>query len=92
MSKRPNLGQVSSSAREKIFEAKTAGHFENTRELFEDYARYLDFDLDFQDFASELLTFPETTPLPTAVFFLRQMKSKSSAASPYANGTRPSVR
>ena len=54
MSERLNLEQVSSSAHEKIFEAKTAEHFERTRELFEDYARSLDFDLGFQDFAVEL--------------------------------------
>ena len=58
MSEKRNLEQVSFSAHEKIFEAKTAEHFERTRELFEDYARSLDFDLGFQDFAVELKNVP----------------------------------
>jgi len=70
MSERTNLEQVSSSAGEKIFEAKTAGHFENTRELFEDYARYLDFDLDFQDFASELTNLPGDYAAPHGCILL----------------------
>ncbi len=70
MSERTNLEQVSSSAREKIFEAKTAGHFENTRELFEDYARSLDFDLDFQDLASELTNPPGDYTAPHGCILL----------------------
>ena len=58
MSEKLNLEQVSSGAREKIFEAETTEHFKSTRELFENYARSLHFDLGFQDFAVELKNLP----------------------------------
>jgi len=70
MSERLNLEQVSSSAHEKIFEAKTAEHFERTRELFEDYARSLDFDLGFQDFAVELKNLPGDYAAPHGCILL----------------------
>jgi len=70
MSERPNHEQVSSGAREKIFEAKTAEHFERTRELFEEYARSLHFDLGFQGFASELINLPADYAAPHGCILL----------------------
>jgi len=70
MSEKLNLEQVPFSAHEKIFEAKTAEHFERTRELFEDYARSLDFDLGFQDFATELINLPADYAAPHGCILL----------------------
>ena len=58
MSEAPNPKEPSSSANTKIFEAGTTEHFASARELFEEYARSLDFDLGFQDFTSELTNLP----------------------------------
>jgi GNAT superfamily N-acetyltransferase len=76
MSERPNHEQVPFSAHEKIFEAKTAEHFERTRELFEDYARSLDFDLGFQDFAVELKNLPGDYAAPHGCILLATQEER----------------
>jgi len=70
MSEKLNLEQVSSGAREKIFEAETTEHFKSTRELFENYARSLHFDLGFQDFAVELKNLPGDYAAPHGCILL----------------------
>jgi GNAT superfamily N-acetyltransferase/uncharacterized HAD superfamily protein len=42
----------------QIIEAESPADIDAARELFEAYARALDFDLDFQNFAAELKTLP----------------------------------
>jgi len=42
----------------EIFEAKTSEDIKSARDLFEQYARSLDFDLRFLDFAAELRNLP----------------------------------
>jgi ribosomal protein S18 acetylase RimI-like enzyme len=41
-----------------FLEAKTPDHLKSARDLFEEYARSLGFDLGFQDFAAELQNLP----------------------------------
>jgi GNAT superfamily N-acetyltransferase len=70
MSEGPNLREPSSCANGKIFEAETTEHFASARELFEEYARSLDFDLGFQDFTQELTNLPGAYAPPDGCILL----------------------
>ncbi|HEY1269725.1 MAG TPA: GNAT family N-acetyltransferase [Candidatus Binatia bacterium] len=52
------IAEIVAGGNSRIIEAETPDDSDAARGLFEDYARSLDFDLDFQDFAAELKTLP----------------------------------
>ncbi|HEY3304145.1 MAG TPA: GNAT family N-acetyltransferase [Candidatus Binatia bacterium] len=54
----------------EIFEATTRNDFQSARDLFEQYAKSLGFDLGFQDFAAELQNLPGEYALPNGCIVL----------------------
>ena len=60
-----------------IIEARSPADIEAARGLFEDYARSLDFDLDFQDFAAELETLPGGYAPPGGCILLAREAGRS---------------
>ncbi len=56
-----------------IFEAETPDHIKSARDLFEQYAASLGFDLGFQDFAAELKNLPgDYAPPHGCILFVKQ--------------------
>ena len=59
-----------------IFEAETPDHIESARDLFEQYAASLGFDLGFQDFAAELQNLPGEYAPPHGCILLAKSNEK----------------
>jgi len=59
-----------------IFEAETPDHIKSARDLFEQYARSLGFDLAFQDFAAELQNLPGEYAQPRGCTLLAKQKER----------------
>jgi ribosomal protein S18 acetylase RimI-like enzyme len=59
-----------------IFEAETPDHIKSARDLFEQYAASLGFDLGFQDFAAELQNLPGEYAQPHGCILLANQKER----------------
>mgnify|MGYP006889798176 CR=1 FL=1 len=56
----------------RIIHAQTGDHYRRTRELFEQYADALSFDLEFQGFRRELTTLPGAYAPPKGCILLAE--------------------
>jgi ribosomal protein S18 acetylase RimI-like enzyme len=56
----------------RIIHAQTGNHYRRTRELFEQYADALSFDLEFQGFRRELTTLPGAYAPPKGCILLAE--------------------
>jgi ribosomal protein S18 acetylase RimI-like enzyme len=60
-----------------IFEAETPDHIKSARDLFEQYAASLGFDLGFQDFAAELKNLPGDYAPPHGCILLAKQDGRT---------------
>jgi ribosomal protein S18 acetylase RimI-like enzyme len=60
----------------RIIHAQTEDHYRRTRELFEQYADALGFDLEFQGFSRELATLPGAYVPPKGCILLAEKEEK----------------
>jgi ribosomal protein S18 acetylase RimI-like enzyme len=60
----------------RIIHAQTEDHYRRTRELFEQYADALGFDLEFQGFSHELATLPGAYAPPEGCILLAEKKEE----------------
>lgn len=64
----------------RIAEATTSGETAAVKGLFQEYARSLDFDLCFQDFAGEMDRFPEAYAAPAGTLLLARVEREPAGA------------
>ena len=68
----------------KIVQAITEESIENAKTLIREYAESLEFDLGFQNFDQEMVTFPENMLCRRAAYISQWIKISPSAAWPCA--------
>lgn len=56
----------------RVIRAESSEHYEAARRLFEEYAASLGFDLDFQDFRTEVTTLPGSYAPPSGSILLAE--------------------
>ena len=56
----------------RIINAQTEDHYQKVRNLFQQYADSLDFDLEFQGFSEELATIPGKYAIPEGCILLAE--------------------
>jgi ribosomal protein S18 acetylase RimI-like enzyme len=61
----------------EIVQAHSSAHYDAARQLFEEYAASLPFNLDFQDFDRELAILPGEYALPTGSLLLAQIAGQT---------------
>ncbi len=71
------IAEIFAAENSRITEAESPADIDAARRLFEDYARSLDFDLDFQDFAAELKSLPGGYAPPDGCILLARGGSRA---------------
>jgi ribosomal protein S18 acetylase RimI-like enzyme len=71
------IAKIVAPGNSRIIKAESPADIDAARRLFEDYARALDFDLDFQDFAGKLKSLPGDYAPPDGCMLLAREDTRS---------------